>query len=288
MNKPIRASKKPFLLEEATIAELHAAIQAGERPASMSCSNTSSACAPTTGRPACWSRKTARRSRSHRHGARRRAAEVSDADRQSVDAAARSRPVQRPAARIRPHGADRVRSIRAAAVRHDRRHAECRAGQCAGHAEHSRRALRHLPRRLRPCIPPRAAAPGAPPVCEYFRQQPDALEHAAELDAAFGRNPIWKRCRCTAWCSHSRTRSIPRTCVPPAAATRATTSISRRVTISWSTSCARRARSSSPRRSTPNTTAAPAIRAAAQARQGPAFDARLPAQHLGRQSVEPL
>ncbi len=31
--------------------------------------------------------------------------------------------------------------------------------------------------------------PGAPPVCEYFRQQPDALERAAELDAAFGRNP---------------------------------------------------------------------------------------------------
>ena len=31
--------------------------------------------------------------------------------------------------------------------------------------------------------------PGAPPVCEYFRQQPDALERAAELDAQYGRNP---------------------------------------------------------------------------------------------------
>ena len=31
--------------------------------------------------------------------------------------------------------------------------------------------------------------PGAPPVCEMFRQQPDALERAAELDAAHGRNP---------------------------------------------------------------------------------------------------
>src|SRR5262250_1136820 len=31
--------------------------------------------------------------------------------------------------------------------------------------------------------------PGAPPVCEFFRQQPDALERAAELDAAYGRNP---------------------------------------------------------------------------------------------------
>ncbi len=31
--------------------------------------------------------------------------------------------------------------------------------------------------------------PGAPPVCEHFRQLPDALEHAAELDARYGRNP---------------------------------------------------------------------------------------------------
>ena len=31
--------------------------------------------------------------------------------------------------------------------------------------------------------------PGAPPVCEHFRQLPDALEHAAELDAAYGRDP---------------------------------------------------------------------------------------------------
>jgi amidase len=31
--------------------------------------------------------------------------------------------------------------------------------------------------------------PGAPPVCEQFRQYPDALERAAELDATYGRNP---------------------------------------------------------------------------------------------------
>ena len=30
---------------------------------------------------------------------------------------------------------------------------------------------------------------GAPPVCEYFRHFPDALERAAELDAIYGRNP---------------------------------------------------------------------------------------------------
>ena len=34
-----------------------------------------------------------------------------------------------------------------------------------------------------------ALPPGAPPVCEMFRQQPDALERAAELDAAYGRDP---------------------------------------------------------------------------------------------------
>src|SRR5262245_1356725 len=31
--------------------------------------------------------------------------------------------------------------------------------------------------------------PGAPPICEYFRHLPDALERAAELDAAYGRDP---------------------------------------------------------------------------------------------------
>src|ERR1700730_9641099 len=31
--------------------------------------------------------------------------------------------------------------------------------------------------------------PDAPPVCEEFRRLPDALERAAELDAAYGRNP---------------------------------------------------------------------------------------------------
>ena len=31
--------------------------------------------------------------------------------------------------------------------------------------------------------------PDAPPVCEYFRHLPDAIERAAELDATYGRNP---------------------------------------------------------------------------------------------------
>lgn len=33
----------------------------------------------------------------------------------------------------------------------------------------------------------------APPVCEFFRQQPDALERAAELDRKFGRNPDFEK-----------------------------------------------------------------------------------------------
>lgn len=35
--------------------------------------------------------------------------------------------------------------------------------------------------------------PGAPPVCEFFRQLPDALERAAELDAIYGRKPDLKK-----------------------------------------------------------------------------------------------
>ena len=31
--------------------------------------------------------------------------------------------------------------------------------------------------------------PGAPPICEHFRQLPDALERAAELDGTYGHNP---------------------------------------------------------------------------------------------------
>lgn len=34
-----------------------------------------------------------------------------------------------------------------------------------------------------------ALPPGAPPECEAFRRQPDALERASELDAQYGRNP---------------------------------------------------------------------------------------------------
>ena len=83
--------------------------------------------------------------------------------------------------------------------------------------------------------------PDAPPVCEFFRHQPDALERAAELDAAYGRNPdldgdadVRRRVLVQGSVRHQRT------CAPPAAATRPTTSTSRRAITSWSSSCARK------------------------------------------------
>ncbi len=63
-----------------------------------------------------------------------------------------------PAARIRPHGGDRLRSLGAAAIRHDRRHSRCRPVERAGDLEHPRRAFGHVQRRVRP---PPVARPAA-------------------------------------------------------------------------------------------------------------------------------
>ena len=85
----------------------------------------------------------------------------------------------------------------------------------------------------------------------------------------------------------ARILSTRRTCAPPARGTRATTSMSRRVITCWSNSSGTRGRSSSPRLSTRHTTSGrsgwpPHTRA------GAAVDAGLSAQHLGRQSLQPL
>ena len=102
--------------------------------------------------------------------------------------------------------------------------------------------------------------PGSPAVCEEFRKLPDALERADQLDTKYGRNPDLQRCRCTASCSvqgfvrhkgHAYDRRR-----------RCRYDIDFRLgTTSWSSSYARRARSFSPRRSTPNITAGQASRA---------------------------
>ena len=256
---------RPFRLEEATIEELHAAIRRGRRPASRSCSTTSTACAPTTGSPACSSPKTAPRS-PKRPGAVRAQAPLRfpTADRQGLHGPARSRQVQGAAARIRPHGGDGFRSCRAAAVRDDRRHAACRAGECARHPQHPRRAFGHLPRRLRPAsVRGAAASRRTPRVRGCFAGFPTRSSARPSSTRRMDAIPISRRCRCMASSSRSRIRSTRRTCDPPAAATRATTSISRRAITCWSSSSATRARSSSPRPSTRNTTGGRAIPAAA-------------------------
>ena len=93
-----------------------------------------------------WSSGTTKLRRGARHGA----AALPDRDRQSLDDFPRSRQVQGSAARIRPHGANRVRSFGAAAIRNDRGHSECRAAQCARDPQHQGRAVGDLPRRVRP------------------------------------------------------------------------------------------------------------------------------------------
>ena len=109
--------------------------------------------------------------------------------------------------------------------------------------------------------------PGAPPVCDEFRHLPDALEHAAELDAQYGRNPPLDEMPMYGVVFSFKDPFDTKDMRTTAAATRPMTSISRRATTSSSSSCATRARSSSPRRSTPNITAAPAIPAAGTSRK---------------------
>ena len=183
-------AEEPFRLEEATIDELHEAIRAGRTTCVAvvhhyidrvrAYNGVASVLVTEDGAPVPAAT-----------GAVRAMAplQLSDRNRQGVDDPARSRQVQRAAARIRPHGADRLRPVGAAAIRHDRRHPQRRPGQRAGHlnirGERSVTCRGDFDRH--PSDGP--LPPGAPPVCEMFRQQPDALERAAELDAHYGRNP---------------------------------------------------------------------------------------------------
>ena len=260
---------EPFRLEEATIDDLHQAIRRRHDDLRRR--------GPTLYRPG----PRLQRRQQHAGDRRRRAGAgapgvvragsadaLSHRDGESLGDPAGSGQVHGPAAGIRTHGADGVRSVGAATIRHDRRHSQRRPGQCARHAQHPRRAVGHLPRRLR--SPSRRTDR-----CRRARRRsakcsassPTRWNARPNWTPRMGRNPdLAKRCRCTASCSPSRTRSIPRTCAPPAAATPPTTSIFPRATMSWSSNCAPRARSFSPRRSTPNTTAGPATRAGATTR----------------------
>ena len=167
---------------------------------------------------------------------------------------------------------------------------ERRPGQRARHAQHPRRALGHLPRRLRPASVARAAAArraagvrGFPPAARRARARRRARRQLRPQSRSR------RRCRCTASCSRSRIRSTPRTCARPAAATRAydidfpardhvlVEQLRNKGAIIFAK--AREHRIQRPRRRSGRP---------AQAGQGAALDARLSAQHLGRQSVQPL
>ena len=132
--------------------------------------------------------------------------------------------------------------------------------------------------------------PGAPPVCEMFRRLPDALERAAELDATYGRNPdLATDADVLASSSRSRTRSTRRTCAPPAGG-------DARYDIDFPGARSRAGRAAPQqgrdhlRQGRQHGIQRPGGRSRRppRARQGAAVDAGLPAQHLGRQSRQPL
>ena len=149
-----------FEVVEATIADVHRAIQQGQITL------------PGTGPGVHRSRQgLQRRQRSSRHRGRRADSATSGTVRAGaplkfptetvavVDAPAEFRSVRRAAHRAWPHGGDRVRSGRAAAVRHDRRHAELGSDQRTRHAQSSRRAVGHVQGRSRQASVVRSACP---------------------------------------------------------------------------------------------------------------------------------
>ena len=150
---------------------------------------------------------------------------------------------------------------RYATVRHGRRHSRSGPSERARDAQHPRRALRDLQRRVRRAPSTGPLPAGAPAECDEFRKQPDAVERAIELDRHTGATPILLRCRSTASRCRSRPSTTRRTCARPAAATSTMRTTSRRPTRRSSRACAPRAPSSTRRRTTPSTTAAAAIRA---------------------------
>src|SRR6476620_34543 len=190
MNKPIRAPKKPFVLEEVTIDELHAAIKAGETTCVdvvrhylkrvRAFNGTSNLLVTKDGAPVPEARGTVR------GGARLKfptqtvkASEVlPDLDRYKgpplefgrMEATASDPSVEQQFGMV--VGIPNAGQVNALATLNLRGE---RSVTCRGDFD------------LHPSKGP--LPKGAPPVCEYFRHLPDAPERAAELDAAYGRNP---------------------------------------------------------------------------------------------------
>ena len=189
---PALAFAQSFQVEEATI-EAHIAPSSGaRRRAARSSRPTSSARGPTTA--SCTQLVTrdgapvAAGAGAVRAG---RAAVVSDATRwPSTRCCRTSRSTRALPIELRPHGSARSRIRTCSSSTAWSSASRRRPGQRAQHAQSSRRALGDVQSRVRRApVVRRRCRRAAPPACEEFRQQPDALERAAELDAQYGSNP---------------------------------------------------------------------------------------------------
>ena len=165
-------SRAAFQVEEATIAGIHAAITSGQTTCGAWCRPMSIARRPTTVSARRSSQRTAPISRPQRLRASWLAAGVPHQDRQGVHGISRPESACRTAARLRPHGAHRVRSGRRRPDGHAGRDPECRAAERARNAQSPRRAVGHASspsmrtrrrdqgRRVRrPCAKPSAGSP---------------------------------------------------------------------------------------------------------------------------------
>ena len=190
MNKQLRSREKPFRLEEATIDELHAAIKAGETTcvgivrhylARVRAFNGTSNLLVTEDGAAISDAKGALRGGAPLHFPTetvKASAVLPDLDKYKgpplefgrMEATA-SDPdvVQQFGMTVGKPDAGQVNALATLNIRGER------SVTCRGDFDRHP-SLGPLPK-------------GAPPVCEYFRHLPDALERAAELDAQYGRNP---------------------------------------------------------------------------------------------------
>jgi amidase len=190
MNKPLRSPAKPFRLEEATIHELHAAIKAGETTVVdvvkhyiarvRAFNGTSNLLVTENGAAIAQAKGTMRGGAPLRFPTEtvKASAVLPDLDKYKgpplefgrMEATASDPSVQQQfGMTVGKPNAGQINALATLNIRGER------SVTCRGDFD------RH------PSLGP--LPPGAPPVCEYFRHLPDALERAAELDAAYGRNP---------------------------------------------------------------------------------------------------
>src|SRR6187397_1662000 len=190
MNKPIRAPKKPFVLEEATIDELHAAIKAGETTCVdvvrhylarvRTFNGTSNLLVTKDGAAVPEVHGTVRGGAPLKFPTQTvKASELlPDLDKYKgpplefgrMEATASDPSVQQQfGLTVGKPDAGQVNALATLNIRGER------SVTCRGDFD------------LHPSKGP--LPKGAPPVCEYFRHLPDALETAAALDAKYGRNP---------------------------------------------------------------------------------------------------